>query len=141
MPHVHVRNLQRKFRVDALRLQKFAERALRLSFNLKQSSQIGDQPSELFVLLVSDQRMAALHRRFLNATGPTDVITFQHGEIFISVPTTRRNAARFGNSPVREIKLCIVHGLLHLLGYGDQDETNARKMRAAQTKVLKAALG
>ena len=34
----------------------------------------------------------AIHRRFMGIAGPTDVITFQHGEIFISVETARRQA-------------------------------------------------
>ena len=48
---------------------------------------------EIFVWLISDRRMAHLHRKFLGLSGPTDVLTFQHGEIFISVETARRQRA------------------------------------------------
>src|SRR5207244_9483596 len=47
---------------------------------------------EVSVWLISDRRMALLHRKFLGQSGPTDVLTFQHGEIFISVDTAQRHA-------------------------------------------------
>jgi len=137
---IHVRNLQRKIRVNVARLQNFAERAFRLSLReAPRKGRPGEQPREVFVLLISDRRMAALHLQFLRTAGPTDVITFQHGEIFISIPTARRNAARFGNSLLGEIQLCIVHGLLHLRGFDDRNEQKARSMQLTQARLLKAA--
>jgi probable rRNA maturation factor len=82
--------------------------------------------------------MALLHRKFLGEAGPTDVLTFQHGEIFISVETARRHAGAFGNSLARELKLYIVHGLLHLHGFDDQTPAEARRMKTAQEKILRA---
>ena len=63
-------------------------------------------------------------------------MTFQHGEIFISVETARRHARAFGNSLLRELKLYIVHGLLHLHGFDDQTPSKAHKMKTAQEKIL-----
>ena len=85
--------------------------------------------------------MALLHRKFLGQSGPTDVMTFQHGEIFISVDTARRHARAFGNSLLRELKLYIVHGLLHLHGFDDQTPSEAHKMKAAQEKILRICSG
>ena len=68
--------------------------------------------------------------------GPTDVITFQHGEIFIGVETAVRNARRFKNDLGSELQLYIVHGLLHLHGFDDEDETNTKRMRWAEKKIL-----
>jgi len=96
--------------------------------------------SEIFIWLISDRRMALLHRKFLGQSGSTDVLTFQHGEIFISVDTARRHARAFGNSLVRELKLYIVHGLLHLHGFDDQTPAGARKMKTTQEKILRGAL-
>ena len=95
---------------------------------------------EVFIWLISDRRMALLHRQFLGKTGPTDVLTFQHGEIFISVETARRHARAFGNSLMRELKLYVVHGLLHLHGFEDRTPAEARKMKTAQEKILRCAL-
>ena len=134
---ISVRNLQRKIRVNVADLEEFAREAATLCRQLPPRSKAGlETLSEVAVLIISDRRMAALHRRFMNETGPTDVITFQHGEIFISVDTAVRNARRFGSKLPRELRLYIVHGLLHLHGFDDRDATTTRKMRAAERKIL-----
>ena len=92
------------------------------------------------VILVSDRRMAELHRRFLDLPGATDVITFQHGEIFVSAETARTNAARFGKSFDYEIRLYLVHGLLHLHGFDDKKPAAAAKMKRAQEKLMASLL-
>jgi len=94
---------------------------------------------QIVILLISDERMADLHRRFLNQSGPTDVITFQHGEIFISVPTAKRQGREFGTSTLAEIELYVVHGLLHLSGFDDRTPVSRRRMRAAEARVLRNA--
>jgi probable rRNA maturation factor len=97
---------------------------------------------EVGVLLVSDRRMAALHQQFMNIAGPTDVLTFQHGEIFISVDTARANAKRFRTSLLHELQLYLVHGLLHLHGHDDTTPAEAKRMQTAQERLLAAvALG
>jgi probable rRNA maturation factor len=78
-----------------------------------------------------------LHRQFLGESGATDVITFHDGEIFISVETARRYAREFGNSLMNEIKLDIVHGLLHLHGFDDQTPADARRMKNTQEKIFR----
>jgi probable rRNA maturation factor len=83
--------------------------------------------------------MAAIHRQFMGLSGPTDVITFQHGEIFVNAEEARRNARRFQNSLGQELQLYIVHGLLHLHGFDDKSSAAARKMNAAQARILRQA--
>ena len=90
----------------------------------------------IFVWLISDRRMSRLHREFLGKSGPTDVLTFQHGEIFISVATAKRHARAFGNSLTRELQLYIVHGLLHLNGFDDRTQSDARGMEKMQAEIL-----
>ncbi|MBO0695039.1 MAG: rRNA maturation RNase YbeY, partial [Verrucomicrobia bacterium] len=92
---------------------------------------------KIFVWLISDRRMASLHRKFMYQTGPTDVLTFQHGEIFISVEMAKRQAREFGNSTTNELRLYIVHGLLHLHGFDDRTKAEARKMHRAQEEILR----
>jgi probable rRNA maturation factor len=136
-PEIGVRNLQRTVRVDTVDLKKFAAKALRMCLQLRKNEATDlAKLRELFVLLVSDRRMTALHRRFLHKPGPTDVLTFEHGEIFLSVETARRNARIFGNSLARELRLYIIHGLLHLHGFEDRTEADARKMETMQERIL-----
>jgi len=92
---------------------------------------------EMSVALVSDRRIAELHRRFLNELGPTDVITFQHGEIFVSTETARRQARTFRTSLEHELRLYIVHGLLHMRGYDDKTPVGAAEMKRLQESVVK----
>ena len=139
-PQVVVRNLQRAVSIDVAVLQNFAAKALRLCLQLRKNKQTDlTKQHEISILFISDRRMALLHRRFLNQSGPTDVITFQHGEIFISADTARRHARLFGNSLAREVRLYIVHGLLHLHGLDDRSEAGSQKMEAAQEKILAAS--
>ena len=138
---ISVRNLQCKIRVNAVDLQTFAGKALDrcLQFHEKKGTDLRKLP-EVFVWLISDRRMASLHRKFMHQTGPTDVLTFQHGEIFISVETARRNARAFGTSLASELRLYIIHGLLHLHGFDDQTQAKGRKMERIQKKILQEAL-
>jgi probable rRNA maturation factor len=134
---VSVRNLQRTIPVNAADLQIFAGKAFRCCLQLrKRKSTDLSQLHEVFVWLLSDRRMEQLHRKFLHQTGSTDVLTFQHGEIFISVETAKRQARVFENSLARELRLYLVHGLLHLHGLNDQTPADARKMKTLQEKIL-----
>jgi len=139
---VIVRNLQRRVPVDVVDLENFARKALVLCLDLPSGKRTDLQRlDEVSVLIVSDRRMASLHRRFMNEAGSTDVITFQHGEIFISAEIAQQNTRRFGTSLIREVSLYIVHGLLHLHGFDDRTKAGARKIQMMQQKILtKAAL-
>jgi probable rRNA maturation factor len=134
---ISVRNLQRKVPVNVADLEKFSRKAMALCLDLPKTKTTDlEMLTEVSVLIVSDRRMATLHRRFMDVPGSTDVITFQHGEIFICAETAVRNARRFTTALIHELRLYIVHGLLHLSGFDDRTEAAARKMRAMQEKIL-----
>ena len=142
VPKVTVHNLQRKISLNVAELERFTGNALQNSLQSHRRKRTDLRKlSEISVWLISDRRMALLHRRFLGQSGPTDVLTFQHGEIFISVETARRHARAFGNSLVHELNLYIVHGLLHLHGFDDRTPAESRKMKTAQEKILRACTG
>jgi probable rRNA maturation factor len=69
---------------------------------------------------------------------PTDVITFHHGEIIISLDTAQRQAAENGEPYEREVTRYIVHGLLHLAGWDDREESGRREMHKVQETILRA---
>ena len=140
-PKISVRSLQRKIPVNIIELQNFATEAIRRCLQLRKQRRTNlNELREVFVWLISDRRMAWLHRKFMHESGPTDVLTFQHGEIFISVETARRHAHGFGTSLGHELRLYLVHGLLHLHGFDDQTQTSARKMERTQARILQAPL-
>jgi probable rRNA maturation factor len=135
---INVQNRQRRLDIDTSKLQTFAEKALIrvLTYSRKRRTPLREL-REISVLLISDWRMSGLHRDFLNREGTTDVISFEHGEICISVETARRHARQFGTSTFREIELYIIHGLLHLNGFDDQTRRDAAKMGRVQQKILR----
>ncbi len=93
---------------------------------------------EVEISLLDDAAMAAVHGEFLEDPSPTDVITFHHGEILISVETAAREAAGRGDHPLRESALYAIHGLLHLHGHADADHAGRAAMQAAQERILQA---
>ena len=140
LPQISVRNLQRRVVVDRNALESFAERALQLCKALPRNSTSAlNSLRKIYVLIVSERKISDLHRRFMQISGPTDVITFEHGELFISAETARRHAKIFGKTLERELRLYIVHGLLHLHGFDDKTSAGAREMKRIQERILSSA--
>ncbi|HEV2805744.1 MAG TPA: rRNA maturation RNase YbeY [Chthoniobacterales bacterium] len=134
---ISVANRQRMVRVDLAALREFAGSALSVCRNLAaRKSGVLARLDEVHVILVSDKRIADIHRRFLGEPGPTDVITFEHGEILISAETAKRQARQFGTSLVHELRLYLVHGLLHLHGFDDKTAAGAAEMKRRQERVV-----
>lgn len=93
---------------------------------------------DIVVALVDDATIARLHERFLGEPGPTDVLSFPHGEIVASGETAWREARARGIDPVHELLLYVVHGALHLAGHRDKGRADQGRMRAAERRVLRA---
>ena|ERR1700738_4907033 len=138
---VAVFNRQRMIPVKVPALQDFARRALSacVAFPGRKPNALADL-AEVSVMMISDRRMAELHRRFLQKPGPTDVITFQHGEIFVSAETAQRQARAYRTSLEHELRLYIAHGLLHLRGYDDKTPAGAAEMKRLQERVVASLL-
>jgi len=91
------------------------------------------------VAILSDRKIGRVHREFFDDSSPTDVITFQHGEILLGAGVVAENAKRFGRSADEEAALCVIHGLLHLAGWDDLLATDAKKMAVRQEQIFKTA--
>ena len=90
------------------------------------------------VLLTSSRELQSLNQRFRGKDSPTDVLSFPAaatlaerfaGDIAISAELAACNSKKLGHSAVDEVKILVLHGLLHLAGYDhEQDQgTMARK--------------
>ena len=90
----------------------------------------------LDVALVDDAAIAAVHKQFLGDPMPTDVITFEHGEILLGVETAVEQAADHGEPLWRELLRYLVHGLLHLAGHDDHEEEARQTMHREQEKIV-----
>jgi len=124
---------------DALmeRLELAGSKAMPLVLDaaLEDASVLGDL-DEVEVSFIDDETIADVHVKFMDIPGATDVITFDHGEIHISVETARQQAEEFGNAFERELMLYIIHGLFHLAGYEDGTEPDRLRMDRLQQGVL-----
>jgi probable rRNA maturation factor len=133
MPSLELFNRQRKKRLDLVRFRSFAELAMMKVTDLIRPMTL---PEGINVVFVSDVRIAGIHRDFMSMDGPTDVITFHHGEIIISVETAERQAERFSTTFDRELRLYFVHGLLHLAGLDDLTEDGFKSMADTQEQIV-----
>lgn len=84
-----------------------------------------DAPAELSVVLCSDDEIQTINSKWRGVDKPTDVLSFPQddpdgvvlGDVIISVNTAQRQADDANISFLDEIRILLVHGLLHLLGY------------------------
>ncbi len=143
-------NQQREVRVAMRPLESFLRKVKR---------ELGVNESEVTVCLVSDKAMARLNESFRNKKGPTDVLSFPTvarprpvrvrrrlhaansgeqqylGDIAISPATARRYATSHDRTLASELRVLIVHGVLHLLGY--DHETDRGEMDKIERKLRK----
>jgi probable rRNA maturation factor len=101
---------------------------------------------EVHVLLANDTTLRRLNRQFRGKNEATDVLSFPAGDaglgvagdLAISLETAVRQAARFGHSLRDEVRVLLLHGVLHLAGF--DHEADAGEM-AAREAVLRRELG
>lgn len=96
-------------------------------------------------LITGDAEVRRLNREFRKQDHVTDVLSFPAadangflGDIAISYPRAKEQAAEYGVAVQQEIEILMLHGLLHLLGM-DHEKDRGRMVRA-ETK-WRAALG
>jgi len=139
-------NRQRSVRIARRPLEEFLRRV---------ASELGLAESSVTVCIVSDAKIARMNKTYRGKPGPTDVLSFPAearkrpmaagrkaaadaataylGDIAISAATARRNAARFGRTFPAELRILILHGVLHLLGY--DHETDRGQMDRLEEKL------
>ena len=139
LPSLLWSNRQRAVKVDLPKVRRIVEAALPLCVG-KPRTKGAVRPSEVEITLLGEAAIAKVHGEFLDDPTPTDVITFEHGEILIGVPIAAANAKKFRHPADHEVSLCAIHGLLHLLGYDDLTEKEKVIMHARQEEILQAAL-
>ncbi len=95
---------------------------------------------EVEINFVSDATIAVVHADFMDDPTPTDVITFHHGEIFVSCETARREGPGHGHDEEGEVLLYMIHGLLHLNGHTDAGDAERELMHGIQETILARVL-
>ncbi|MGB8768336.1 MAG: rRNA maturation RNase YbeY [Candidatus Korobacteraceae bacterium] len=99
---------------------------------------------EVSIRIASSRELQDLNRRFRKHNKPTDVLSFPSGtpklagDIAISSEIAAANASEMGHTPQTELKVLILHGLLHLAGH--DHETDDGEMRTREN-TLRRKLG
>ncbi|MEO5632045.1 MAG: rRNA maturation RNase YbeY [Nitrospiraceae bacterium] len=143
---VHLQSHVRCVTFDQARLERLARAIL---------SDVGETSAELGIMLVGDQRMRGLNRRYRGKDRTTDVLAFAMrkaftlhalrltpdmlGDVVISVPTAWRQAKEARRSLDEELAWLLVHGILHLCGYDHaRSEREARRMYRRERMILRS---
>jgi probable rRNA maturation factor len=96
------------------------------------------------VLVTSNAELKSLNRRFRGKDKPTDVLSFPAepdprkqfaGEIAISAEIAAQNARPLGHSPAEEVKILVLHGVLHLRGYDHECDNGQMARREKQLRA------
>ncbi len=100
---------------------------------------------DLSYIFCSDDYLLTINMEYLNHDYYTDVITFDHrnqpsepiaGDIFVSYDRVLDNSQQLSLLVNDEIHRVMLHGLLHLLGYGDSTSIEIKQMRFLEEKYL-----
>lgn len=92
---------------------------------------------EVSVLIAGNARVQELNRRFRRKNKPTDVLSFprpQGGDIAISAEIARDNARLYGHRSADELKILILHGMLHLAGYDHESDNGLMAAKEARLR-------
>jgi len=111
---------------------------------------LGFHEGELSVLFTDDKRMAELNHRYLKRQGPTNVLAFPMlsgspppfpsgmlGDVVISVDTAISESRELGEPLLRTVDRLLIHGILHLLGYGHEvSPKQAQRMTQEEIRLM-----
>jgi rRNA maturation RNase YbeY len=100
-------------------------------------------PGNINIVFCSDEYLHKMNIDYLNHDTLTDIITFDNsqddeisGDLFISLERVRENAKQFSKKLSDELHRVIIHGVLHLCGYGDKTKSEEAKMREMENIYL-----
>lgn len=103
------------------------------------NKQVGD----IAYVFCTDEQILEANRQFLQHDYYTDIITFDYcedeiisGDLLISLETVRTNADLFDVQFDAELQRVIIHGILHLCGFGDKTEQEEIEMRKLENQAL-----
>lgn len=152
MADVIINNMQNKIEVSK-ELEDLIAKVINASLLAENVS--GDV--EVSIVLVDDEYIQNLNKNYRSIDAPTDVLSFAMresvdesdisfeceeeellGDVVISLERARGQAEEYGHSIEREIGFLVTHGILHLLGYDHETESERAVMRNKEEKILES---
>jgi len=89
------------------------------------------------VMLASDRTVRRLNARHRGRNKPTNVLTFESGDIVLALGVVRREARAQGRRPADHLAHLVVHGALHLQGHDHDHPGDARRMEMEEARLLR----
>jgi len=138
---VEIKNRQRRLKLNPTGIKKLAAWVIR---------EEGCGEAEISLLFVNDRAIRRLNQEYLARDYPTDVLAFPQrgpgrksvqprflGDVVVSTERVQRQAPEYGKETEEEFALCLIHGLLHLLGYRDHPPRSRARMRRREEELLR----
>ena len=95
---------------------------------------------ELSLVMCGDSLAQRMNKEYRKKTYRPNVLSFpiskSEGEIFLNTQCAKREAKKYGTSLQKHLALLFVHGCFHLKGLDHESEKDARKMEAAEDRIL-----
>lgn len=143
-----IKNTQRKIAIDTAAVERNAQQLLEL---------LRYPDYDLGIWITTDKTIARYNKQFRKKNKPTDILSFPYhtklkagerikpktsedknlGDIIISAEYVKRDAARYDMTFEERLRVLLVHGMCHLLGYDHIENADYRKMRAKEIWLLK----
>jgi len=143
--NIAIKNLQKAVAIDS-RVLRAIKKAIRKTWEAEARKY---HAGEITICLVNNRRIRNLNLKYLGQDHPTDVIAFNLAQgtkkssdpiiadIIISTEKAISNSRIFKTSTLYELLLYVVHGLLHIFGYGDKNPRQQNIMQDKAEKILK----
>ncbi|MBU4252223.1 MAG: rRNA maturation RNase YbeY [Candidatus Omnitrophica bacterium] len=135
---ITLQNLQKKVPVQTGKIKKLILKVLK-GEKVKESGWIN-------LCFVDNPQIKKFNAKFLKTNGSTDVLAFNLSDkkekniiladIMISAQAALEQARSFKTTPDYELSLYVVHGILHILGFGDRTESQIKLMRKKESQYV-----
>jgi rRNA maturation RNase YbeY len=113
---------------------------------LESAANEGFEAEFIYIIICDEKFLMKMNKQYLQHKTITDVITFHYdmpgknriaGEIYISYPQVKYNAATYKVTVSNELHRVMIHGLLHLCGYGDKTDKEKKIMTMKEDFYLR----
>lgn len=133
---ITIKNLQNKLPIRPRKIKNLIRKVIK-GEGVKKSGWIN-------ICFVDNPLIKKFNAKFLKTNSATDVLAFNLGEggkpiladIMISTDTAIKQARNFKTTPDYELLLYVVHGILHILGFGDRTKTQIKMMREKENEYV-----
>ena len=139
---IDIMDLQDMVRLDKDKIKRHVLKALKT---------LGEEKAELSLLFVNDSYIKRLNHKYRGIDSKTDVLAFPMregeglskdspilGDVAISIETAKREAKKRKSPFQKELDLYLAHGILHLLGYDDENPGDRKKMQVKEAQLVEA---